>query len=594
MNENGKASLTAKTPRTPRKAGEALRRDTFLFNPRVARRSAISGSSNTPAKSASRQVPYLALLAPWRFVICFVAVSLFSAACSSPFDHAPLTQPQLTDDLQTIQPADLHDYVSDPPQPLPAEGDVHLSLEQLRAWVLEDNLELHAQLIAPAIAEQDLTAQEARFEAVLFGRGSYSDNETPTATVLEGSETQNTNGQLGVRLPLRTGGTLTAEFAGSRNDTNNTFSTLNPSFGAGPSVSLSQPLLRNAGHRVTEAPIQIARLDAQAVNARTRLQVIRILTETDRAYWQLYDARQQLQVRRQQHELATAQLQRAQRLVDAGNAAEVEILRAQAGVADGLEAIISAENQLRQTQRRLKRFANQPQLPPNGSAVLVPATDPNPVAYQLNLAPLIDAARQQRVELLETELTLARDALNIDLARNATLPLAVLDYRYGRNGLGASFGDAVDQTFEQDFDSHRVGLNVEIPLGNQAARARLQSALLTRLQRLATREQQEAQINQEIADALDTLETTWQTLLAARQSVLLEARVLGAEQRQFDLGLVTSTDVLDAQTRLANARSREASALATYQIAQTDLAFATGTVLGQAQIRWAPVEITQQ
>ena len=121
-------------------------------------------------------------------------------------------------------------------------------------------------------------------------------------------------------------------------------------------------------------------------------------------------------------------------------------------------------------------------------------------------------------------------------------------------------------------------------LRRQQPRARLQSALLTRLQRLATREQQEAQINQEIADALDTLETTWQTLLAARQSVLLEARVLGAEQRQFDLGLVTSTDVLDAQTRLANARSREASALATYQIAQTDLAFATGTVLGQTQI----------
>ena len=421
---------------------------------------------------------------------------------------------------------------------------------------------------------------------MLFGGGTFTDNETPTATVLQGSETQNASGQLGVRLPLRTGGTLTADFGTSRFDTNNTFSTLNPSFTSNPSISLSQPLLRNAGRRVTETPIQLARLDAQTVNARTRLTVIRILTETDRAYWQLYDARQQLNVRRQQHELAKAQLARAERLVAAGDAAEVEILRAQAGVANGLEAIITAENQLRQTERQLKRFANQPHLPLNGRAVLVPATDPNPVEYRLELNPLLDAALDQRVELLETELDLARDALTVDLRRNATLPLATLDYRYGRNGLGGNFRDATSQTFEDDFDTQRVGLNVEIPLGNRAARSRLQSALLTRLQRLATRDQQVAQITQEVADALDTLDTTWQTLLAARQSVLLEARVLDAEQRQFDLGLVTSTDVLDAQTRLADARSREVSALATYQIAQTDLAFATGTVLGQAQIRW--------
>ena len=53
-------------------------------------------------------------------------------------------------------------------------------------------------------------------------------------------------------------------------------------------------------------------------------------------------------------------------------------------------------------------------------------------------------------------------------------------------------------------------------------------------------------------------------------------------------GLRTSTEVLDAQTRLAEALNAETVALTQYQIAQVNLAAATGTTLGAARIRWKP------
>ena len=537
---------------------------------------------------------------PALFSIPCLAWCALATACSSPLDRPAYPTHTHSADLHTIHPVHPEDYPATDLNPdsdhelapataaAPAPAKLALTLEQCRAWVLSHNLELDARLIDPTLAQASVTAAEARFEAVFFGNAGFNDSQSPTATALEGSVTQNIDGQLGVRLPLRSGGTLTADFGGNRFETDNSFSILNPSFNSSASVSISQPLLRNAGRRVTETPIHIARLDARAADARTRLAVIRVLAEADRAYWRLYEAHQQLNVRQQQHQLAQSQLQRAQRLVDAGDAADIEVIRAQAGVADGLEAIITAENTLRQTQRQLKRLLNRPELPQSGPTVLHPATDPNPVHYTLDLTRLLSAATTQRVELIETQLALVRDALNIDLQRNATLPLATVSYRYARSGLGATFGDANTQIFEDNFDQHRVGLNIEVPLGNQTAKANLHRALLTRLQRLATREQQEAQITQEVSDALDTLDTTWQRILATRQSVLLEARVLEADQRQFDLGLINSTQVLESQTRLANARSREASALTAYQISQTDLAFATGTVLGQAQIRWEP------
>jgi outer membrane protein TolC len=62
-----------------------------------------------------------------------------------------------------------------------------------------------------------------------------------------------------------------------------------------------------------------------------------------------------------------------------------------------------------------------------------------------------------------------------------------------------------------------------------------------------------------------------------------------AEKRQFELGLGTSTDVLQAQTNFADAQSAEILALAEYQIALVDLSYATGTLLGAAKIQWEPI-----
>jgi len=529
-------------------------------------------------------------------LICFA----ITGCVQNPFANDPLTSQAAMERLRNIQPIEMQQYEADtdsdpapiaPADPPPAE--LEITLDQCRAWALENNLDLRVALVAPSIAQETVTQEEARFEALFFGNLDYSDSQSPTASDLAGGETNSLGTNLGVRIPTRSGGNVTIDFAGNRFETDNQFSTLNPSFTSGLGISISQNLLRNAGVRVNTAPIQIARLGAQSSSASTKLEVIRALTQVDRLYWRLYAAQKELEVRQAQHELAMSQLERAKRLVGEGDAAEIEIIRAESGVADGLEAIIIAENQVQQRQRELKRLLNLPELPMQGPTVLLPKTPANPVAYTLPAEDLLDDAMAGRLELLEIELALAQDALNIEVARNGTLPLAAFEYRYARNGLGDDFGDAFAQDFEENFATHTLGLRVEVPLGNRAARAALNRSLLTRLQRLASREQREAQVKQEVLDAIDSLNAAWQRVLASRQSAILAARVLSAEQRQFDQGLNTSTDVQDAQTRLADAQSNEVRALVDYQVAQIDLAFATGTVLGATQVRWEPTPLPE-
>jgi outer membrane protein len=195
------------------------------------------------------------------------------------------------------------------------------------------------------------------------------------------------------------------------------------------------------------------------------------------------------------------------------------------------------------------------------------------------------------MEMLELELAIARETATVRVARNETLPLLSLDYSYGVNGLGPSLDESFDLLRENDFADHRAGLRLQVPIGNQAALSRLRRAILNRVQQLATREQRAMQIRQEVFNATDGLEASWQRILAGRQRVILAARVVELEQRQFNLGLRTSTDVLDALARLASAQSSEVQAITEYQISQVDIAFATGTVLGASRVAWEPATV---
>jgi len=470
------------------------------------------------------------------------------------------------------------------------KAEMELELADVRAAALANNLELQVELVNPSIAEATVDQEEAKFESTFTGSVVTGKTDSPTALGTQASNVDFDQFNLGVDMPLITGGTVSVEAPFNRTETNNPFSLLNPAHEADLRFSISQPLLRGGGIRANTHSIRIARNDKSIADARTKLEAIRILANADRAYWQLYAARRELEVRRQQYELAVAQLEQARRKVTAGDLPAIEITRAESGVAQRIEAIIVSRTQVLRRQRELKRIMNRDELPMNGSTALRTATDPNPVGLDLSADQLADYAIANRMEMLELELQIASDSSTIDFERNRALPLVTVDYTYNLNGLGLTYNDAFDQIGDNRFQDWTLSANVEIPLGNEAAEARVHQAILRRLQRLATKAQRRQAIREEVFNALEQLEQNWQRILAARLSVMLAGRTYDAEQRQFDVGLRTSTEVLEAAAELADAQSAEIRALADYQIALVDIAFATGTLLGHGRVIWSPMQ----
>ena len=467
---------------------------------------------------------------------------------------------------------------------------VDLTLDHARVSALTNNLGLIATLISPTIAAERVSEEDGRFEAIFTLSASLNNNDNATASSLSGGESTSRSITPGVTVPLRTGGSLSLTLPISRFETDNSFSTLNPSYTSDLNFSLSHNLLRGAGRRAATHSIRLADYDRQISESQSKLEVIRTLAEVDRAYWRLYASTRALEVVEQQHSVAIAQLERAERKERVGTGTQVDIVRAQSGVADRVEQIIRSQNDVQLGERALKVLLNLPGLDADSATHFALTSTPDPVEYSFDAQSLNTAAITNRMELLELELQLARDAASIAFAENNKLPLLAMQYTYRINGLGSTMDNSIDTLTGNNFETWTVGLNAEIPLGNEQRRAALGQSILSRLQRLATRDARQQSITREVYDAVDQLSSTWNRILAAREAVLLSARVLEAEQRQFDAGRSTTTDVLVADTNLADTRLTEIRAIVEYQIAQIDLAVATGTLLGQSKVDWSPID----
>ncbi len=556
-----------------------------------------------------RSRPLVAPSLPFIAVLSVALISGVLGGCGDPlfqsYDDAALLDG--ADRLLDIRPIDLRDRAIEPvltiedvaaategmlglpPEP-PATGTVGLTIEDVRAAALENNLDLQVELFRPTLARLDLQAEQAKFEAVLTGSVRWDSIDSPVVLATEGSQTDITSTDVGLRVPLRTGGQINVSVPVRRQETNNMFSVVNPSYDTDVRFSISQPLFRNAGVRTNTHSIRVAQYETSISSARTKLEAMRVLANADRAYWLVYAAEQELEVAELQYQLASEQLQQARRKVEAGDTPPIEITRAESGVASRIEAIILARTTRDQRERDLRRIVNRPDLPLGGDFRIELESEPEPVRLILPPDELVDFAIAHRMEMLELELQLAIDASTVDLQRNQRLPLVTLDYVYNFNGLDSRLGDSLDSLTSFDFVDWSLGLSAEIPLGNEAREAQYRRAILARLQRLATRDQRQQSIEVEVRDTVEQLEQNWRRILAARQATILASRTYDAEQRQFQVGLRTSTDVLDAAASLADAQTREIAALVDYQISQVDVAFATGTVLGHGLVTWAPVD----
>lgn len=195
--------------------------------------------------------------------------------------------------------------------------------------------------------------------------------------------------------------------------------------------------------------------------------------------------------------------------------------------------------------------------------------------------------------------------MNVALADNQLMPRLDAYGSYGVNALsgdpsrrtdplnfrsiyGGTYGDALGRLLSNNFYSYGGGVRLEIPIGNAAATAQAQRSRIQRARAEALYRQRVSEVTLDVGQSLGDVASNMKRVEATRVARELAEENLRNQTRRYEVGMVTTTDLLKFQNEVTNARLNENQALIDYNDSLTELERAQGSLLRRFNVDVEP------
>ncbi len=497
----------------------------------------------------------------------------------------------------------------DTPIPKPS-GDspvLALTLQSCVLYALSNNLALQAEGINVRIAHTQVTGAESVFDPSFHSSFERVDFENPSPSFLETGvpdilaiEGDQATFDMGLRDRLQTGTSVDFTYTQVRTSTSSANRLLNPDWSSSLVLSASQPLLRGGWLEFNRSEILIAGNTETISRWQFREAVHDVILRVVQSYWNLVFLIEDVEVRKQSLDLAKEQLDINQVKVQQGVLAPLELKQNETAVYFRTAELIAGEGLVRDAEDTLRRLILPLEITKNWEVRLEPV-DRSSVDESFVVPDWKDAAREalnRRPEILGAQVDLENRGIVIQQAENLMLPQLDLTGSYGVNaltGTGQEFqtsggstvllpvngdwSDNLEDLFDPEFRTWAVGLAIDIPIGNRAAKSNLLKSKYERRQALIRYRDLQNLIVQEVRESARSIETSVKTIeftVKARES---SEEQLRAGETRFDVGLATNFEVLQLQEDLAQKRRDVNRAYRDYRISRTRLERARGALL---------------
>jgi outer membrane protein len=477
------------------------------------------------------------------------------------------------------------------------DGKLRLTLQDAVVLTLANNSNVRLQELNIENSKYSLLASHSPFDpsvqASFSSQGQLSQAYTQLtgAPALGSLSSLNQITQLNYSQTFETGTNIQFNFNATKYSSNSTFNFFNPSLSSFLGFQFTQPLLRNRWLFANRASLVIARRNVRASRATFEAQVSSTIQQVVGQYWNVVQARGNLEVAQKSLDAAEATYKHDKRALELGALPPLDIYRSESQVAGRRVQVIQSEYALRQAEDAFRQTVGA-DLDPYFRALDLDLTEPPEPGEELrsvDAATALQQAMGKRPELEAARQSLANDDTSIRLAHNNLLPDLRVNGNYSGNGLNnlataqgvaaGGFGDSLNQLFGFGFPSYGFGLTLNLPVKNRSGQAALGSALISRSRDLYTERQIKEQITYDVSNAVHQLEEAKINIAASKESVDLARKTMAAEQRKYELGTGQIFLVLEAQTELAAAEQGLLQAEVGYRLAVAAVDYATGNLL---------------
>jgi outer membrane protein len=403
---------------------------------------------------------------------------------------------------------------------------------------------------------------------------------------------------------------VSLDFRNKRFESNSAFQLYDPQYTAELALTLTHPLLKNFGVSFNGVRIKVAKNNTAISKYQLKAMVMNLVADVQQTYWDLVLAADDLATRRHSLEVAQHLQRRTAEMVSKGRLPAIALLQAKAAVIEREIDLVGGENASKDAQARLKALLNLDRGMAPATYTLVPAEIPRIEPAMVSIEAGLKSALAKRPELFQARLDQENKVLGEQFARNQQLPelnfigsiglsglsgnptsnlftttiagvpaSTLLPSGQGTSSYAGGYGDALGKLVSGDFPSYKVGLSVQIPLGNQPARSEVAKSRLEVEKSKMLIQSLEQKIALEVERVAIGLNSSLRAIEGARALRDLTERKLAMAQEGLELGVASVTDVIEAQKNLHLAQRDELRTIIEYEKTLILWEKSTGVVL---------------
>ena len=474
-------------------------------------------------------------------------------------------------------------------QDAPGAAAVPLTLEDAVRRAIDSNLDMVVERLNPQTFDLSLAALRANYKPIATSRFGRQDNVRPPSSLLNpGSPNVSTmtyNGGLTQNLAWG-GGNLALTFNNSRIDSNDLLANFNPQFNSSYLFSYTQPLLR--GFRIDQTRQQMRTTQISRDNSELNLKArtTNTLAAVRSAYWDYVYSIEAVEVARQSLTLASKLLSDNKIRVEVGTMAPMDVVQAEAEEATRQQTLTTATATMRTAELSLKRLIVSGTNDPLWAQHIDPVDRPDFQSATIDVAEAVRSALQERTDLQIARNNFETNNVLLRSFRDETLPDVDAIVTYGAAGLGGTqyafsgsgldrtrtgiallggYNDALRTLFDRDYPNWQFALQVNYPIGGNAAVAQAARSRLLIQQNQAQIRASELAVATEVTNAALQVTNSAEALTTSRVARDLSQRRLDAEMSRFEVGMSNNYQVVQAQRDLREAQTSELRALLNYR-----------------------------
>ena len=503
------------------------------------------------------------------------------------------------------------------------QGESKITLAEAIGKVLDNDRDLEVARIAAQESVFNVNGAKGYYDPILGLNAYRLRSVTPVASLLGGSAsgklTQKelyADPQVSGNFPFL-GGTYKLDFSSARQSSDSTFVTLNPQFPSALNLNLTQPLWRGLRFDQNRYRLQVSRKNVQLSNEQLRQRVIETVTQAIQAYWELDYAYRNLAVQIEAVRLAEQQDLSNRRQVKQGILAPVDVIQTQTQISTFQQNVFTAQSGLTRAENVLKQLILPARQDALWGTALVPVTPLTANAETPDLSAALKEALATRPEIAESKVNVELNTLDTRLNREQARPQINAVAQLSAQGLSGhtipfvaspilqQFGitsgalptifpggytQSLNNIYNGRFPTVQLGVQMSLPIRNRTALAQVAVGLAEGKRLAAQQEAVSMAVEADVRNSLQALVAARSTLDSAESASKFAEEQYTSEQRQFQAGTSSVFLVLQRQTDLIAARSREIRARADVGSAMADLDRATARTLIAQKIDIAPTQ----